>query len=181
VAEPPTDARPASAEETIARITAAQRPLYAYVRSLVAPWGSVEDVLQEVNLVLWRKAAEFDGRGEFLSWACRIAFLQVLAHRKKLRSSRFVPLDEAILADLSGLATEHVREADARLDALRRCLESLPDDMRRLIASRYRDGGSVEAAAKDAGRPAGSVRVSLHRIRKSLLECIQNRLAGEPR
>lgn len=171
------------AERMVALISAAQRPLSAYVRSLVAPWGSPEDVLQEVNLVLWRKADEYDGRGEFLSWACRIAFLQVLAHRKKLRADRLVPMDEAILGDLAGLAERRAADADVRLDALRLCLAELPDESRRLIAARYADGGSVQAAADQASRTAESVRVTLHRIRKALLACVERRLGaiGAPR
>ncbi|MBA4065976.1 MAG: RNA polymerase subunit sigma-70 [Isosphaera sp.] len=166
------------AEATVARITAAQRPLAAYVRTLVAPWGNPDDVLQEVNLVLWRKAAEFDGRGEFLTWACRVAYLQVLAHRKKLRRDRTVPFDDAILADLAGPVAEKVAEVDDRLDALRRCLGTLSPDARRLVAARYADGGSVGAAAAEAGRTPESVRVSLHRIRKALLNCVRKRLSG---
>jgi len=165
----------------MARIAASQRPLYAYIRSLVTPWGSVEDVLQEVNLVLWRKAGEFDGRGDFLTWACRIAYLQVLAHRKKVQRDRFVPLDESILADLSEPLADRVRETDSRLDALRLCLDSLSSDARMLISARYREGGSAQAVAKEVDRPPGSVRVTLHRIRKILLACIQKRLAeGTP-
>ena len=167
-----------AAQEAMARIAAAQRPLYAYVRSLVAPWGSVDDVLQEVNLVLWRKAGEYDGRGEFLTWACRIAYLQVLAHHKKVRRDRFVPFDEAILADLAGPLADRVRDADPRLDALRHCLETLPARSRELIAARYQDGGSVAAAAQGLGRSVESVRVTMHRIRKALLACIQQQLAG---
>ncbi len=165
-------------EAMVARITAAQRPLAAYIRTLVAPWGHPDDVLQEVNLVLWRKAAEFDGRGEFLTWACRIAYLQVLAHRKKLARERFVPFDEAVLADLAGPLAEGVRDANPRLAALRSCLDQLPADARRLIATRYADGGSVSAAAAELGRTAESVRVTLHRLRKALMRCIEKKLAG---
>src|SRR5437763_2703792 len=113
--EPGRTPNPAGvAEEMVARIAAAQRPLFSYIRSLVAPWGSAEDVLQEVNLVLWRKAAEFDGRGEFLTWACRIAYLQVLAHRKQVQRKRFVALDDGILADLSQRLMDRVRDTDVR-------------------------------------------------------------------
>ncbi len=36
-----------------------------------------------------------------------------------------------------------------------------------------------KAGEKVSGRPAGSVRVTLHRIRKAILACIRKRLAGE--
>ncbi|MEI6235929.1 MAG: sigma-70 family RNA polymerase sigma factor [Planctomycetota bacterium] len=176
----PSDSKPgqAASEQMVALITAAQRPLFAYIRALVSSWGSVDDVLQEVNLVLWRKASEFDGRGEFLSWACRIAYLQVLAHRKKIMRERFVPLDETILADLSEPLVQRVRDIDRRTEALRECLKTLPTASQRLVASRYAEGGSVQGAAREVERTAESVRVTLHRIRKALLECTQKRLAG---
>jgi len=173
----PSMPSPDVAEEMVARIAAAQRPLFSYIRTLVAPWGSPEDVLQEVNLVLWRKASEFDGRGEFLTWACRIAYLQVLAHRKVVNRTRFVALDDGILADLSQRLIDRVRDTDIRLDALRACLELLAPTARRLIAQRYEEGGSVRAAAESVGRAPESVRVTLHRIRKTLLACMQGRLA----
>ena len=176
--EPQIDEGPPAGADAVARITAAQRPLFAYIRSLVAPWGNPDDVLQEVNLVLWRKAAEFDGRGEYLTWACRIAYLQVLAHRKKVGRERFVPFDDVILADLAGPLAERVGELDPRLAALRGCLTALPAAAQRLVAARYAEGGSVQTAAAEAGRTPESVRVTLHRIRKALLACVEKKLSG---
>ena len=63
----------ALSEEFVGWVAASQRPLYAYIRSLVGPWAEPEDILQEVNLVVCRQAHAFDGRGRFLTWACRIA------------------------------------------------------------------------------------------------------------
>lgn len=173
-----TDGSQPAGADAVARITAAQRPLFAYIRALVAPWGNPDDVLQEVNLVLWRKAAEFDGRGEYLTWACRVAYLQVLAHRKKVNRERFVPFDDVILADLAGPLADRVGELDPRLAALRGCLAALPAEAQRLIATRYADGGSVQTAAAEVGRTPESVRVTLHRVRKALLACVEQKLSG---
>lgn len=164
--------------DAVAQITKAQRPLFAYIRSLVYPWGNADDVLQEVNLVLWRKANEFDGRGKYLTWACRIAYLQVLAHRKKVNRERFVPFDEITLADLAGPLVEKVGEIDRRLAALRSCISTLPFDAQRLITMRYAKEGSVQNIATNTGRTPESIRVTLHRIRKALLACVERKLAG---
>lgn len=164
-------------EEMVTRIAQVQRALYAYVRALVGGWGSVDDVLQEVNLVLWRKANEFSG-GEFLKWACHVAYLQVLAHAKKVRRERFVPFDDAMLEQLAAPLSEKVGELNPRLDALKDCLDRLPDHSRQMISGRYADGGSVDAVARSLGRQPDSVRVTLHRIRKALLDCVQRKLAG---
>jgi RNA polymerase sigma-70 factor (ECF subfamily) len=175
---PDDAARAALSAEFVAQVANAQRPLYAYIRSLVGPWADAEDVLQEVNLVLCRKAHEFDGQGRFLTWACRVAYLQVLAHLKQKQRDKHLYLDEGLLSDIAGPLADQVDRLDDRLDALRHCLGQLPPRHRRMITDRYARGGTVQKVADEAGRPVGSVRVTLHRIRQLLLACIERTLAA---
>ena len=162
-------------EEFVAQVAGAQRPLFAYIRSLVGPWADPEDILQEVNLVLCRKAHEYD-HGPFLTWACQVAYLQVLAHLKRHRRERHRFLDESLLAEMADTLAERVERLDDRLDALRRCVAKLSPIHRRMITARYAGGGSVRAVAEAEGRPIGSVRVTLHRIRLLLLGCVERSL-----
>lgn len=166
-------------EELMTLIASAQRPLFAYIRTLIGPGGDVDDVLQEVNLVLWRKGTGFDGRGRFLAWACRIAHLQVLAHVQGRRREKHVYLGEQVLNELAERAAEEVQRIDARLEALRGCLAKLPAAQRQMITRRYEDGSSVQKVADELDRPPASVRVTLHRLRQLLADCIERTLAGE--
>jgi len=51
--------------EFVAQITRYQRQLHSFILSMVWNPAEADDVLQETNLVLWEKAAEFDaGRRE---------------------------------------------------------------------------------------------------------------------
>jgi len=174
-----TSGRPVLSEQFVAWITGAQRPLYAYIRTLVGCSAETDDILQAVNLILCRKATEFDGRGKFLSWACRIAYFQVLAHLKERQRDKHAYFDEAVLEDLAGPLARHVEQLDDRLEALHDCLGQLSPAHRQMIATRYAPGGSVQRVAQAVGRPSGSVRVSLHRIRLVLLDCIERTLAAE--
>ena len=173
-AGPPLDRN----EELMTQIVAAQKPLYSYIRTLVGPTHDVDDVLQEVNLVLWRKGHEFDGQGRFLAWACHISYLQVLAYCQKRRRERHVYFDESVLCDLAEYVSSEVQRVDARLEALRTCLGKLSPEQRRIILLRYEDGGSAGKVAGDLDRPVGSVRVTLHRIRVLLADCIARTLDG---
>ena len=164
-------------EELVTQITTSQKALFAYISTLLGSAGDVDDVLQEVNLVLWRRGHEFDGRGQFLTWACHIAYLQVLAHCKRLRRERHTYFDEGVLADLAVCVAKEVERIDAQLEALRACLGKLPSSQRRLILCRYEAGGSVQNLASELDRPASSVSVTLHRIRKLLSDCIARKLA----
>ncbi len=166
------------AEELMTQIVSAQKPLYSYIRTLVGPASDVDDILQEVNLVLWRKGHEFDGRGRFLAWACHIAYLQVLAYCQKRRREKQVDFDESVLSELAAYVSREVERIDSRLEALRGCLGKLSPKMRRMILLRYEDGGSVCKVATEFDRPAGSVRVALHRIRLLLADCIGRTLEG---
>ena len=172
------DGAPLSAQ-FVAWIAGSQRPLYAYIRSLMGPCGEADDVLQEVNLVLCRKAREYDGRGRFLTWACRVAYFEVLAHLKRRQRDKGLYFDEAVLEDLAGPLAREAEQFDGRLEALRHCLARLSPANRRMITARYARDGSVQAVALQLGRPAASVRVSLHRIRLALLECIEKTLSGK--
>jgi RNA polymerase sigma-70 factor, ECF subfamily len=164
-------------EELVTQITGSQKALFAYIRTLLGSAAEVDDVLQEVNLVLWRRGHEFDGRGRFLTWACHIAYLQVLAHCKRRQRERHAYFDEGVLADLAICAAEEVERIDARLEALRACLGKLPPSQRLLILRRYEEGGSIQKVASELDRPVGSVYVTLHRIRKLLADCIARALA----
>jgi len=166
------------AEELMTLIVSSQKPLYAYIRTLVGPVNDVDDVLQEVNLILWRKGHEFNGKGRFLAWACHIAYLQVLAYCQKRRRDKQVYFDESVLSNLAGYVAQEVERIDARLEALRGCLGKLAPAQRRMILLRYEDGGSAEKVAGQLDRPVGSVRVTLHRIRQLLAVCIERSLSG---
>jgi hypothetical protein len=46
-------------------VSRAQRSLYAFILTLVRQSADAEDVLQETNVILWQKAAEFDATRPF--------------------------------------------------------------------------------------------------------------------
>jgi RNA polymerase sigma-70 factor (ECF subfamily) len=56
----------------------------------------------------------------------------------------------------------------------------LPPAQRQLIDLRYSGGHAMEVISEMIGRPEGSVRQTLYRIRTSLLACIEGQLKTEP-
>ena len=57
-------------------LTQHQRDMYLYIRSLLPDRHEADDVLQEVNLVLWDKRAQFRIDSNFRAWAFQIARIQ---------------------------------------------------------------------------------------------------------
>ena len=174
---PGEPAAPANAE-FVQLFTRHQRRLYLYILSLLPNPVDAEEVLQEANLVIWAKFSEFKSGSNFLAWACQIAYYEVLKAREKKRRDKLQFNPEL----LELLAEEGVAQSDLlerRRLALVYCLGKLRDRDRELIQSRYSPGENGQSVAASLKRPANSIYQSLSRIRRTLLECVNRRLATE--
>lgn len=175
------DAAPAlrpPSDEFVQLFTLTQRRLYLFILSQVANTQDAEEVLQETNLIVWSKYHQFDITTNFFAWSAQIATYEVLKFRQRRHREKLRFTDEFIDAVASEVL-ERSDELERRRYALEHCLEKLRPDDRKLIHRRYQPGERGKFVAEDLGRPANSVYQSLGRIRKTLLECIQRRLATE--
>lgn len=171
----------ASTVERFAQLLATcQRRVFLYVLGLVHSAADAEEVLQETNLVLWRKFDQYQPGTAFDRWACRIAYYEVLkfrdrkGHQEKLFSSEFV---EALARD----AEAAMDLLEARREALHGCLKKLSDKDRQLVMHRYEENATTPGVAASFGRSVQGTRKALHRIRMALLACIERTLAAEGR
>lgn len=160
----------------VQEIARCQPRLRAFVRCLLVRSSDIEDVLQEVNSVLWEKADEFQPGTDFWAWASQIARFKVLNQIRKYGRERLV-FDAEILERMAAVAEQRLSQLDERREALERCLNKLAPAQRQLINLRYVDGHAIERIAESIGRPVGSIRQTLYRIRGALLECIQQQLS----
>jgi RNA polymerase sigma-70 factor (ECF subfamily) len=164
----------------VTQITRAQRQMHAFILSMV--WNAMEadDVLQQTNLVLWEKSAEFDASRPFLPWAMQFAQWQALAWLKsRRRQQQRLVIDDDLAKLLADEAAADEPAFEARRHALASCLQKLRPEQRELIALRYEPEASVNALAEAGGVSAKAISDRLRRIRHALLECIQKVIAEE--
>ena len=171
-------AQPDSTEHFVQQLAESQNRLYGYVYSLIGDHGRAADVVQETNLVLWRKVAEFDSGKPFLPWAFSIARFQVLASLRDQSRDRIL-LDTELAETLSANVERDAERIDDIRVALRSCLDNLAPDARDLIESRYMQTRSVAEVAKLANRTLSAVKVGLMRARRSLADCVQRHITTE--
>ncbi len=170
----------------IRELTACQNELRAFIYSLLPDDSRVQDVLQDTNELIWRKAEEFAEGTNFLAWACTIARFKVLETRRSMSRDRLF-FDDDLVNDLAVEAEAQVESdvdvATLRSRALNDCLDRLTPRQRSLIHDRYQHNASVTSVAKKAGLSVNGLSVTLHRIRHTLLKCIEKRLdeEAEPR
>ena len=165
-------------EQFIELLTAAQTPVFAFIMSITHNRSKAQDILQETNLTLWRKAEKFEEGTNFNAWACRIAYFRVLNMRRKDKKEQLV-FDEDVLDYLAERQEQRADQSNIRLEALQICVDKLPENSRKLIKERYTPGASVREMATDRGKSEGAISQALLRIRGALHECVEKQFAIE--
>ena len=146
-------------------LTKAQLDLKLYIAALTRDLQDVEDILQETNVDIWRKAATYDPSRPFLPWAKTLAKFQVMRWRKDRARDRLV-LDDSVFELMEGL------DPDLQTWALRRSLRRLQEDEFALVRAKYADRKSVPDLARAFRLTEKAVVSRLYRIRKFLYASI---------
>lgn len=155
-----------------------QNRIFGYVFSLLGDHNRAADVVQETNLVMWRKIDDFDPERRFLPWAFAVARFQVLAHLRDSKRDRLL-LDGDLVEMLATESEEQASRIDEFREMLRPCLQRLTPSNRDLIERRYYRGMSVASVAEAVDRSVSAVKVALLRVRRSLAECVDQKMAAK--
>lgn len=166
---------PASGEEFVALLSEEQFPLLRYITMLLGDFHAARNVLQETNLVLWRKSGEYQPGTNFPAWARKVAYWQVQAYVRDQRRDRHV-FSEELIGQLAEREEGASYEVEKRV-ALRDCLKQVRGDQLELLRRRYEDGLPTIQIAERLQRTDTAVRSSLMRIRRALLKCVTERMA----
>jgi RNA polymerase sigma-70 factor, ECF subfamily len=163
-------------EHFLRQLIDAQRGLYTYILRLLPRAADANDVLQETNLVILRKGADFQPGTDFGAWAATIAHFQVLSFRLKMKRERLC-FDEELINQLAAAGTR-IDNLNPTVEALDHCKDKLSAVDRDLLEQRYGDGLSVAQVAASVGRAPRAISQALYRIRLALMDCIQQFLAS---
>ncbi len=158
--------------EFVSLFSTADRGIYKYILTLLVDPDTTQEVFQETSITLWRKFDEFRPGSNFLAWACRVAYFEVLKFRQNTRRDRLRFNDELlrILAEERSAGEELLR---ARRQALPGCIERLPPNDRELVHLRYDSEETIQELSRRTGRSANTLYKALERIRRTLMKCIE--------
>lgn len=186
----PTPSHPTPSDEELMRQLAGGRqealgPLYSRYARLIfnvaaraLDRAAAEEIVQEVFLAVWRKAAAFDpARGAFRPWAMQIAHYRILNElRRRTRRPQVEPDPDGLhLAGLpdAGPEPEEVAWREAVRSAVHAALEELPAPQRQALGLAFFDDLTHEEVAVELNLPLGTAKT---RIRSGLRK-LRTRLA----
>ena len=152
--------------------------LRAFVGSVVRDVHAREDLLQEVSLALLESFARFDEAQSFGAWARGIAANKMKQGWDKTKRCPVAMSPESINA-LADAFERREPTASEQLEALERCVESLPEKPRRLMMLRYGQSLALSEIADRVEATLSAVSKAMARIRLRLKECVERRLAAE--
>jgi RNA polymerase sigma-70 factor (ECF subfamily) len=158
-----------------------QGDIRAFILSQVRDRNVCDDLLQEVALTLWRKFEEYDPSRSFGAWARGIAHNKVLQERRDRSRRPSWSFSEEASEAIARAYDETESEAADREEALRGCLEKLPEPSRRMLHDRYEEDLDLETLAQRVGKTVMAAYKTLSRIRQNLQHCIERRLMTESR
>ncbi len=154
-----------------------QPAVRSYILSMIPDFSLADDVMQEVFLVVTRKAAGFELGTSFPAWVKTIARFKAL-EAIRAGSNRFESLSEEVLEALGSEQQDLPVRTDERLGLLAACIGELAPQARRSIELRYRNDHLPPEIARLMGCTVPSVNVTLSRARAFLRECVLRKMAA---
>jgi len=155
------------------------RAILRYILMLTSQWEDAEEVLQRTSVALWEKFPEYDPTCDFMPWACRFAYIEVLSYRKEEARHRRIFREEVLSVLRNSLETQQESlemELESQRQALDICLRDLQAKDRLLLQHRYSNASSIKSLAEESGRTPKSLYRRLDRLRDLISACVEKRL-----
>lgn len=166
------------AQTTTKRLDAHSLPgraamLRRYLFVLGAGADRIDDLVQEVCVVVLQKGFEDRGEPAVGVLLRSIAKNVLLRTRRAAAARREVELAHEVWCEDGGDV-----DGDERIDALRACVDALPERSRALLRGAYGEQrGRIELARVLGLRPQG-VKTALRRLREGLRACVERKRGG---
>jgi RNA polymerase sigma-70 factor, ECF subfamily len=147
--------------------------LYGIIFRIVRNKSTADELLQEVYVKVWQRSAAFDdSRASPITWMATIARNRAIDEIRRAHPQDGLELTEAAEAPAESVDPLEGRARSEALQALLRCLRTLPDERRDVILLAYCRGLSRDALATRFGRPVPTIKTWLHRGLAQLKSCL---------
>ena len=156
--------------------TQCEPDLQAFIFTLLPHWADSEEVLQRTRIVLWQKFDQFQSGTNFKAWALQVARFEVNNFRRTQRSES-LSFDDDLIDSLAEVRSSIIEELERQRTVLDECLRKLRASDRQIIRQCYGPKATTtKEAAERLRRPVNTLYKALNRIRRALMECVQQAL-----
>lgn len=159
--------------EYVNNIAKYQAQISAYIYSIYPNSFAVDDILQETNIVLWKKINIFKPGTNFIAWAYKIAFYQTKLYKLRRKRLKWTAFDEEECVLISDTYIEDDDLLEDEYSALKDCFNKMSDYDKDLLTERYMKKFSLKVISEKNNRTEGALKQVFLRIRSVLRKCIE--------
>jgi RNA polymerase sigma-70 factor, ECF subfamily len=133
--------------------------------------GAIDDVVQSVFLVVFRRLDDFEGRSSLKTWIYEVLVRVVREHRRTLRRrspprvEHGEPVDPATLTAPASERPDRLADRADAARVVRELLDELDDDKREVFALAELEGLTLREIAEALREPAGTIASRLRAAR----------------
>ncbi len=158
-----------------------ERPLRAWLATHVPLGVDVDEIAQRSFMLAFSRIGEYEAGTNFGAWLFTIARYQLRTETTRLRRiadyhARYGP--DLLQRELDRRCDESAERWTTRLEHLQRCMDNLGDHLRRFLTWRYDEEIPLDEMATRCGRSVPAVKKQLWKIRQTLQQCIETRMAA---
>jgi RNA polymerase sigma-70 factor (ECF subfamily) len=162
-----------SAFQRLYRLTSAK--LFGICLRICGEREAAEDVLQEVYLLVWKRAGAFEpGRASPITWLATIARNRAIDWRRARGPRELAGVEEAADVPDTGASAPELLVAGEDDRRLHLCLDELEDRQRDAIRTAFFQGHSYTELATLRGVPAGTMKSWIRRGLIRLKDCLDD-------
>jgi RNA polymerase sigma factor (sigma-70 family) len=153
------------------------RRLFSYLFKLTRRAELVEEVLNDVMLVIWKKAASFDGRSRPSTWIFGIAYHKAMKALAQRRKGELPPAsnDDGEREPREAVDQDEPESLLARRElatTLGRALLAISAEQRAVVELTYYYGLSYQEIAEVVGCPVNTVKTRMFHARRRLKDLL---------
>jgi RNA polymerase sigma factor (sigma-70 family) len=170
---------PSADDELVGAVATGDRAALELLYRRHAPWLAgrlaarttsrelAEEALQDTFLAAWRGARTYHGTGEVPAWLWGIARRRLASLARRQRPG-ILSLEAAAEPPDSAATPEEAALGQDASTRIRLAISHLPAEQQAAITAVVYDGKSIQAAARAAAVPEGTLKSRLHRARLHL-------------
>jgi RNA polymerase sigma factor (sigma-70 family) len=142
------------------------RRLWRFLEPLTRRPQLIDEILDDAMLVVWTKAATFNGRSRVSTWIFAIAYNKALKALKREGRTHQGLLPASFLEFADPPESELI-ERESRM-AVRRLVSELSEEQRTVVELTYYHGWGYKEIAQVTGSPVNTVKTRMFHARRKL-------------
>lgn len=158
-------------------LEADKKRLYSYIYAFVSDKTVADDIFQETCLTLWQEFDKFELGTKFSKWANVIAFNRI--RRFRYTNNKYqLGLSDDFLQEFSKTVSaieEKHENHEKRWRHLQQCCTSLSDPLHHIYHHFYVQNMTAQDIADSTGRSIYAIRKAVHKLRKKLFDCVDEK------